>query len=371
MRRLRILGANNSPSSGGWSMLLFTFLFAVAHCSDTTSIPHDLHGNGGAAHVAPPSPSLLRSTSNDACSTYFYARDCLQNSSCTFCCGAPIGQQCMSSIAASASCPLSQRIANTTVTCDDLCYAPQSLTSCEECVAMIWCYFCATNSSCMAAAGHCEHGRVLQTCGAAVLSGSSSSDDFNTNVWYRVVVYAAAGAAAILLLVALLIAAQRCHVRNMLRGILRPETAPLLPHPTSPNGASAMGDSAVTMVSRPGGAATVGGPAAANTGGEANAVATNDAPVAVNSEVSRRRGNGVGEEGDDGSVSSGSEKMCQLCYERDATILFLPCNHVHCCANCANKLRPSRQRLEITCPFCRQRISGMVKLDALHLKKSN
>ncbi|PVD28678.1 hypothetical protein C0Q70_11272 [Pomacea canaliculata] len=47
------------------------------------------------------------------------------------------------------------------------------------------------------------------------------------------------------------------------------------------------------------------------------------------------------------------QHICKICLDRDVCIVFLPCGHLVCCAECSPALT--------TCPVCRQRIKGRVR----------
>ena len=53
-------------------------------------------------------------------------------------------------------------------------------------------------------------------------------------------------------------------------------------------------------------------------------------------------------------ASSGDRTQCKVCYSRDVEILFLPCRHAHCCAECASAVNK--------CPSCRAQIDGTVRI---------
>lgn len=294
-------------------------------------------------------------TANDSigCGNIFYRSDCLNNPLCTYCCSRPIGQQCVPRNESSA-CPLEHQPTNASQTCADLCVVnggPEG--DCKTCTSLNWCYFCYTLGSCVAPLTHCPQGVVLQTC--VINEADSDSGSNGAQVWYHVVVYASSGVAGLLLMVALCIMAQRCRVRARLAQLLRPETRPLLsPQANGPQQTPVAQDAAPTPN------------AAANTSevhseiqvdnSEGNAQPNSDEPT--NDEVaSNDAGSSIG------------DTLCQLCYDSEAVIAFLPCYHVHCCQECSDRLRPHRTKLEINCPFCRQRVAAMVKLTSVVQKK--
>ena len=47
------------------------------------------------------------------------------------------------------------------------------------------------------------------------------------------------------------------------------------------------------------------------------------------------------------------ERLCRICYDREANIVFLPCGHLATCGNCASAFRD--------CPVCRAPIQHAVK----------
>ncbi|GFR78664.1 leucine-rich repeat and sterile alpha motif-containing 1 [Elysia marginata] len=53
-------------------------------------------------------------------------------------------------------------------------------------------------------------------------------------------------------------------------------------------------------------------------------------------------------------TARGLNSECAICVDRESTIIFLPCGHVCCCAECARPLSE--------CPLCRASISAKVKL---------
>lgn len=339
-------------------------------------------------------------TAASNCSGYMYPVDCLQSAAnnCTYCCSAPIGQRCMPLSSAAALCPsTAHQVRNASSTCDNLCSSPsphhaglQEASSssggvlpltCGACVAMPWCYYCYSTSLCMSPRDHCPHGVVLQTCAFADTSASSGSAGGGTDVWYRVVVYASTAGAAILLVVALCITGQRCRVRVLLGRLLRPETRPLL-SPTNqqqqennePSGVAAAGPTTESSANGDGQQQLSVDVAAALLRSSTDAEGEHHNPgddeeeeeVDATSSAAKER---VGSGSSDGGTSSTSERLCQLCFDSDAVVAFLPCYHVHCCMNCSNKLRPNRPRLELSCPFCRQKINAMIRLPSIVQKK--
>ncbi|XP_076076053.1 putative inhibitor of apoptosis [Mytilus galloprovincialis] len=46
-------------------------------------------------------------------------------------------------------------------------------------------------------------------------------------------------------------------------------------------------------------------------------------------------------------------RRCKVCLDREASIAFLPCGHIACCAECAPAMR--------RCPLCRTFVKGTVK----------
>ena len=47
-----------------------------------------------------------------------------------------------------------------------------------------------------------------------------------------------------------------------------------------------------------------------------------------------------------------AKAKCKICYENDMDVVFGPCNHMLCCANCAEKLK--------ICPICRKSIQTKI-----------
>ena len=47
------------------------------------------------------------------------------------------------------------------------------------------------------------------------------------------------------------------------------------------------------------------------------------------------------------------ERLCRICYDREANIVFVPCGHLATCGNCASAFRD--------CPVCRAPIQHAVK----------
>jgi hypothetical protein len=47
------------------------------------------------------------------------------------------------------------------------------------------------------------------------------------------------------------------------------------------------------------------------------------------------------------------QKMCKICYDNDANIVFLPCGHLVVCEDCSSSIRE--------CPVCRRSIQGILK----------
>lgn len=46
-------------------------------------------------------------------------------------------------------------------------------------------------------------------------------------------------------------------------------------------------------------------------------------------------------------------RMCKICLDKEVSIVFLPCGHLVCCAECSPAIR--------LCPMCRQRVKGRVR----------
>ena len=47
---------------------------------------------------------------------------------------------------------------------------------------------------------------------------------------------------------------------------------------------------------------------------------------------------------------------CSICYEHDRTVVFLPCKHLCCCANCG------KVDVTLNCPICREDINSRMKI---------
>lgn len=56
------------------------------------------------------------------------------------------------------------------------------------------------------------------------------------------------------------------------------------------------------------------------------------------------------------STSGGGEVECALCWSRPRDVLFLPCRHICCCAQCAAQL-PQR-----VCPTCRTVVESQIEV---------
>lgn len=54
------------------------------------------------------------------------------------------------------------------------------------------------------------------------------------------------------------------------------------------------------------------------------------------------------------STSEDDMKLCQVCYEEEMDTLFYACGHVCACEPCARQVE--------TCPVCRERVRGTVKV---------
>ena len=48
-------------------------------------------------------------------------------------------------------------------------------------------------------------------------------------------------------------------------------------------------------------------------------------------------------------------RKCKICLSNDMEILYFPCAHLGCCAECDSKIR------DMKCPFCREPIKGSLK----------
>lgn len=47
------------------------------------------------------------------------------------------------------------------------------------------------------------------------------------------------------------------------------------------------------------------------------------------------------------------QKLCKICLDEDAGVLFEPCGHICCCTSCGVSLQQ--------CPICRQSITKIIK----------
>jgi E3 ubiquitin-protein ligase XIAP len=52
--------------------------------------------------------------------------------------------------------------------------------------------------------------------------------------------------------------------------------------------------------------------------------------------------------------TSADQGRCKICYTREVEILFLPCKHANCCAECATAVNK--------CPYCRTPLEGVVRI---------
>ena len=59
-------------------------------------------------------------------------------------------------------------------------------------------------------------------------------------------------------------------------------------------------------------------------------------------------------------VTVDENKMCQICNNFEKNIKFIPCNHEHTCYSCYELSYPS---LKNKCPFCKQEIKEIKKID--------
>jgi hypothetical protein len=326
----------------------------------------------------------LNDESATVCSSLTFRRECLAaHSECGFCCSAPVGQQCFNR-SSSVTCPPPFTISNasstksgTEVTCESLCSSLGS-NNCTTCVGLVWCYFCHTTSACIGPTSHCPEGTVMQTCGAAIPHGGSDSSD-NDDLWFHVVIYTTISAAGLLLILGLGVGAQRFRRRLALNQLFRPEARPLL-SPTNVHQnaeASTRGEDAMRPSDH------VVAPPSSSVVGEEHPMSTHTA-VAVNTDMRSTVTSPAAADASAGEPphyvavvdhhscgsSSTSDRLCQLCFDNEAVIAFLPCYHVHCCMQCANRIRPSRSvHRHVSCPFCRQKIRTMVLLTSLVQKK--
>ena len=51
--------------------------------------------------------------------------------------------------------------------------------------------------------------------------------------------------------------------------------------------------------------------------------------------------------------TSDDSKLCKICLSEEIKVVFLPCGHLVCCEQCANRVSH--------CPICRKYINGTVK----------
>lgn len=345
-----------------------------------------------------PNRQILRadnswSTPSSNCSNHFYQQDCVAaHPDCRFCCSAPIGRQCFNSsdsmAAANTSCPGMHTIsaanhtkgANGTVVqtlCDDLCALSAAAnlgSNCSSCVSFIWCYYCVTSGECISPRSHCPEGTVVQTCGGYVPVPSGDSSSNNDEQWFHVVIYTSVSAAGLLICLALVVAGLRCRQRmqHERSSGARPEARPLL---TPSNAAQLQEQSGGTMD----GASPLSSQQLEHHGeepasgthaspqhpdNEARNVTTADVQLVVTAAAAP-----TDHHSSEGS-STASEGLCQLCLDSEAVVAFLPCYHVHCCADCANRIRPTRaSHRHVSCPFCRQKIRSMALLTSFIQKK--
>ena len=52
------------------------------------------------------------------------------------------------------------------------------------------------------------------------------------------------------------------------------------------------------------------------------------------------------------------ERICKVCLDEIACIVFLKCGHLVCCSSCAPAMRQ--------CPICRNPILGTIKVDSVN-----
>lgn len=52
------------------------------------------------------------------------------------------------------------------------------------------------------------------------------------------------------------------------------------------------------------------------------------------------------------------DKKCCICFVTDKDTIFMPCNHVRCCFECADEIKTINGR----CPVCREPITKVEKI---------
>lgn len=329
------------------------------------------------------------------CSQFVYASTCAAQSECTYCCSAPLLARCQSK--ASSGCPASHRVEDPQTSCADLCpdsnwNASSNVNAsvrCHSCVSKLWCYYCEPTEQCVAPTSTCPEGGVLQTC-SSVISGSgsssfswgssgSSSDSGNlleSSTNWKVLLIVSGCLVALVVLALIFDTFRRLGVFLAFRALLRAEAAPLLP----PGGNGEEGNPPRPVAAanqQDGGDAAPPAAVAAAGGGEDRTASSDDddddeeeelhdtsaaAAVAVQQPNEQRNTTDAQSDGSNGGI-------CQVCYDADAVMLFLPCHHMHCCVACTLQLRPSSRRVELNCPFCRQRVGGAVLVSSITEKR--
>ncbi|CUE78965.1 zinc finger protein, putative [Bodo saltans] len=294
------------------------------------------------------------SAQTSICSETLYREDCIAaHPECGFCCSAAVGDQCFNTSEINPPCAGNHIVTNSS--CESLCGILAS--DCDTCAQLVWCYFCDSSDKCQGPKQHCSGGAVMQTCNPSTPSniGSSNGSD---DKWFHIVMYTSLFAAGILIILGAVVAGLRCRRGWVQQQRFRAEARPLL-SPSNRIGAPATPATVVTqqeLSSQVTSARTVDDSEAVPTA-TMNAEPVPYAPATVNNDQSS-------------DSSSTSDSLCQLCFDNAAVVAFLPCYHVHCCTECANRIRPGRVfNRYITCPFCRQKIRTMVRLTSLVQKK--
>ena len=59
---------------------------------------------------------------------------------------------------------------------------------------------------------------------------------------------------------------------------------------------------------------------------------------------------------------------CGVCYSKPATIVYVPCNHLYCCEDCAEIVRRSRNS---KCPFCQTEVDYSKTFSLIKIAKKD
>jgi hypothetical protein len=299
-------------------------------------------------------------SSSAICSDALYWQDCVAaHPDCGFCCSAPVGNQCFNRSANSSSMCVEDHMItsgnHSNTSCETLCSA--LAIDCSACAELVWCYFCDSNNKCQSPKQHCSGGAVMQSCGSQNPSDTGDSSNESDDKWFHIVMYTSLFAAGILIVLGAVVAGLRCHRGWTQQQRFRSEARPLL----SPTNRAVMTTAVISqheLVSQIVPERTIIDDSAVSPERTASDTMLTYAPAAVDAERNTS------------DNSSSSDALCQLCFDNDAVVAFLPCYHVHCCTECANRIRPGRVfNRYITCPFCRQKIRSMVRLTSLVQKK--